>query len=124
MLLRLQVRRTTRSASRRCKRCLISRAVATAKCRCRYRARSPPAHVQARSPGERTMTARPRHADAHPASGAARGDGSIAPENQRFRTHDRLDTAILCDLKSVSYTHLRAHETRHDLVCRLLLEKK
>src|SRR5450756_2879541 len=23
----------------------------------------------------------------------------------------------------VSYTHLRAHETRHDLVCRLLLEK-
>src|SRR5659263_222304 len=23
---------------------------------------------------------------------------------------------------SVSYTHLRAHETRHDLVCRLLLE--
>src|SRR5665648_1177686 len=27
-------------------------------------------------------------------------------------------------LISVSYTHLRAHETRHDLVCRLLLEKK
>src|SRR5450759_2853063 len=27
-------------------------------------------------------------------------------------------------LMSVSYTHLRAHETRHDLVCRLLLEKK
>src|SRR5665648_219137 len=28
------------------------------------------------------------------------------------------------DPKSVSYTHLRAHETRHELVCRLLLEKK
>src|SRR5450759_927475 len=28
------------------------------------------------------------------------------------------------DLIAVSYTHLRAHETRHDLVCRLLLEKK
>ena len=27
-------------------------------------------------------------------------------------------------LGPVSYTHLRAHETRHDLVCRLLLEKK
>src|SRR5450756_2680292 len=27
-------------------------------------------------------------------------------------------------LYPVSYTHLRAHETRHDLVCRLLLEKK
>src|SRR5450756_1880806 len=26
--------------------------------------------------------------------------------------------------RPVSYTHLRAHETRHDLVCRLLLEKK
>src|SRR5665648_638177 len=26
-------------------------------------------------------------------------------------------------IAAVSYTHLRAHETRHDLVCRLLLEK-
>ena len=28
------------------------------------------------------------------------------------------------DFQSVSYTHLRAHETVLDLVCRLLLEKK
>ena len=28
------------------------------------------------------------------------------------------------DAASVSYTHLRAHETVLDLVCRLLLEKK
>ena len=27
-------------------------------------------------------------------------------------------------LEAVSYTHLRAHETEADLVCRLLLEKK
>src|SRR5450759_3868444 len=27
-------------------------------------------------------------------------------------------------VKLIAYTHLRAHETRHDLVCRLLLEKK
>ena len=27
-------------------------------------------------------------------------------------------------VKAVSYTHLRAHETSQDLVCRLLLEKK
>ena len=27
-------------------------------------------------------------------------------------------------LRAVSYTHLRAHETVLDLVCRLLLEKK
>ena len=30
----------------------------------------------------------------------------------------------VCSVEAVSYTHLRAHETRHDLVCRLLLEKK
>src|SRR5659263_770174 len=31
---------------------------------------------------------------------------------------------LLLGFEPVSYTHLRAHETRHDLVCRLLLEKK
>ena len=31
---------------------------------------------------------------------------------------------VLCRLNPVSYTHLRAHETVLDLVCRLLLEKK
>ena len=30
----------------------------------------------------------------------------------------------VCSIRSVSYTHLRAHETVLDLVCRLLLEKK
>src|SRR5450756_3067918 len=30
---------------------------------------------------------------------------------------------LLVSDNPVSYTHLRAHETRHDLVCRLLLEK-
>ena len=47
------------------------------------------------------------------------------------------DAALYCDfgnevnksinsqvIKSVSYTHLRAHETDSYLVCRLLLEKK
>src|SRR5665811_2302908 len=33
-------------------------------------------------------------------------------------------TAIEDQLQPVSYTHLRAHETVLDLVCRLLLEKK
>ena len=32
--------------------------------------------------------------------------------------------AVDDSLKAVSYTHLRAHETVLDLVCRLLLEKK
>src|SRR5450756_421631 len=41
-------------------------------------------------------------------------------------TEARSTIANVEDLPSqpVSYTHLRAHETRHDLVCRLLLEKK
>src|SRR5665213_958504 len=36
------------------------------------------------------------------------------------------DAGVLkkCILGSVSYTHLRAHETGRNLVCRLLLEKK
>ena len=35
-----------------------------------------------------------------------------------------LNNGCICCSITVSYTHLRAHETRHDLVCRLLLEKK
>ena len=31
---------------------------------------------------------------------------------------------LMSNLMAVSYTHLRAHETVLDLVCRLLLEKK
>ena len=39
-------------------------------------------------------------------------------------SHSALVTGTAACVGSVSYTHLRAHETRHDLVCRLLLEKK
>src|SRR5450756_2753336 len=35
-----------------------------------------------------------------------------------------LSEQLIVRPRPVSYTHLRAHETRHDLVCRLLLEKK
>ena len=35
----------------------------------------------------------------------------------------KLDSGYM-GFKTVSYTHLRAHETVLDLVCRLLLEKK
>ena len=37
---------------------------------------------------------------------------------------DKKTFVIVNSNEPVSYTHLRAHETRHDLVCRLLLEKK
>src|SRR5450756_2947611 len=42
--------------------------------------------------------------------------GRCLDDRTRYRTRTYVST--------VSYTHLRAHETRHDLVCRLLLEKK
>src|SRR5674536_379359 len=40
------------------------------------------------------------------------------------RTFTNPPKVVLLDLKPVSYTHLRAHETPEHLVCRLLLEKK
>src|SRR5450756_179861 len=41
-----------------------------------------------------------------------------------FKLEDGALVVVRGTLTPVSYTHLRAHETRHDLVCRLLLEKK
>src|SRR5674476_444327 len=42
--------------------------------------------------------------------------------NVEFRR--QAHTFTLAGIPSVSYTHLRAHETGRNLVCRLLLEKK
>ena len=39
-------------------------------------------------------------------------------------THGDMTVVVTTSLAAVSYTHLRAHETVLDLVCRLLLEKK
>src|SRR5450756_2922213 len=52
-----------------------------------------------------------------------RRPGHASPMRRVLRVgHD--DSGLQLCLEPVSYTHLRAHETRHDLVCRLLLEKK
>src|SRR5450756_2964042 len=53
---------------------------------------------------------------------AAEGDLLDSAWLQRLRRISQLQSARW--VFPVSYTHLRAHETRHDLVCRLLLEKK
>src|SRR5665648_1212261 len=46
-------------------------------------------------------------------------------DNSKVQIAPIISTVFLTTTeKTVSYTHLRAHETRHDLVCRLLLEKK
>src|SRR5665648_694842 len=54
---------------------------------------------------------------------AGRVDGALADPAQAPLCISVLRES-LAPLQPVSYTHLRAHETRHDLVCRLLLEKK
>ena len=49
------------------------------------------------------------------------------PDHPRQRVHDfgvGDELAVHALAIPVSYTHLRAHETVLDLVCRLLLEKK
>src|SRR5659263_363811 len=48
------------------------------------------------------------------------GGVEVELQDERWGARARKQNAPF--LKSVSYTHLRAHETRHDLVCRLLLE--
>src|SRR5450759_3047600 len=50
---------------------------------------------------------------------------AYAKTNPSFTFKAGLVEGRVIDVKAinaVSYTHLRAHETRHDLVCRLLLE--
>ena len=54
--------------------------------------------------------------------------GDDIPEHLVFRSNEiqasNAASKINVSPKSVSYTHLRAHETPEHLVCRLLLEKK
>src|SRR5450756_2849965 len=71
--------------------------------------------VRSMAPG--AAPARPREADPRLTSRPQDRWPQGCPERPY-----RPGTAEPCS--PVSYTHLRAHETRHDLVCRLLLEKK
>src|SRR5664280_3161296 len=48
----------------------------------------------------------------------------ITPQKPLRRAYERDPVAVERWQKAVSYTHLRAHETVLDLVCRLLLENK
>ena len=54
-------------------------------------------------------------------AGTTLTDSSDTLKSPRFLLASML---LLSRHHPVSYTHLRAHETREDLVCRLLLEKK
>ena len=56
--------------------------------------------------------------------------GSLVDVFGPVRAHINIDGAdiytsvLVTEAEAVSYTHLRAHETKANLVCRLLLEKK
>ena len=54
-----------------------------------------------------------------PAYGISTGFGALATRHIPVEQRAQLQRSL-----AVSYTHLRAHETVLDLVCRLLLEKK
>src|SRR5680860_1582414 len=56
--------------------------------------------------------------------GAARLTDQVAIITGRDAGIGRATEPVACPFISVSYTHLRAHETDSYLVCRLLLEKK
>src|SRR5450759_5857679 len=55
------------------------------------------------------------------AAGHGPGVVLVLVELQREERFARGLAHVVLDVRAVSYTHLRAHETRHDLVCRLLL---
>ena len=54
---------------------------------------------------------------------AVRNQDDFVTVRHRQRTPGQ-EVVLKINKKAVSYTHLRAHETSLDLVCRLLLEKK
>ena len=49
---------------------------------------------------------------------------NLKEKNWKFSPSDLKERKLWDKYQAVSYTHLRAHETRGNLVCRLLLEKK
>src|SRR5450759_5511964 len=67
----------------------------------------------------------PAHAPGGVASSAVRARIDMRANSVKWPDvpAEQPDARLAASVSPVSYTHLRAHETRHDLVCRLLLEK-
>src|SRR5664280_3560790 len=70
---------------------------------------------------EWVVTAREVLGEVANAAARAQGAGMTWEQAMAFALHQLLN---VIEDEAVSYTHLRAHETVLDLVCRLLLEKK
>ena len=57
-------------------------------------------------------------------AGMRKKSGAFIRDAEKMGFSEDVCTYVKCDIGTVSYTHLRAHETVLDIVCRLLLEKK
>ena len=79
--------------------------------------RRPPRSTQSRSSAASDVYKRQGQEGEHDP-----GEEHVAEHDAEQRADQADDEAL--DEAPVSYTHLRAHETVLDLVCRLLLEKK
>eukprot|EP00656_Telonema_subtile_P016869 TRINITY_DN18948_c0_g1_i2.p1 TRINITY_DN18948_c0_g1~~TRINITY_DN18948_c0_g1_i2.p1 ORF type:complete len:383 (-),score=50.35 TRINITY_DN18948_c0_g1_i2:17-1057(-) len=64
------------------------------------------------------------HTAAHAEEDADNSDDETKPKKSKRGKKTKEEDDPASGAESVSYTHLRAHETVLDLVCRLLLEKK
>src|SRR5450756_3015535 len=74
-------------------------------------------HPLARAPRQ------PTNSRSHATADASLSNSRVG-KSGLLKLMNRFPIIRLSGVPTVSYTHLRAHETRHDLVCRLLLEKK
>eukprot|EP01015_Nassula_variabilis_P006991 TRINITY_DN1531_c0_g1_i9.p1 TRINITY_DN1531_c0_g1~~TRINITY_DN1531_c0_g1_i9.p1 ORF type:complete len:131 (+),score=90.22 TRINITY_DN1531_c0_g1_i9:1-393(+) len=72
-------------------------------------------------PGKQGGTVKPLK---KPKKEAAELDESDVAFKQKQKEEAKAVQSLAAGIKAVSYTHLRAHETGRNLVCRLLLEKK
>src|SRR5665811_1893874 len=79
--------------------------------------------VAGSSSGRQSGLSAPGSAAAADSSGGSCGGGGIHRHRAVWRAEDRTAATVSALCEPVSYTHLRAHETVLDLVCRLLLEK-
>ena len=79
-----------------------------------------------RRPPRSTLDRSSAASDVYKRQGKSADDMDIAEIEitQLLRQRHRIAKGKDNDFTAVSYTHLRAHETVLDLVCRLLLEKK
>ena len=86
--------------------------------------RRPPRSTQSRSSAASDVYKRQVNVETTTANFfSAVNEGTAAPNHGTYIANKpNLSAAVF--LSPVSYTHLRAHETVLDLVCRLLLEKK